>query len=67
MSEQTRHSGMSVTLALGLGLGLGALCTWSVGATRSVAAASLQQGRSAAPWMTTWRARVEYQRDVFCL
>jgi hypothetical protein len=48
MSEQTRHSGMSVTLALGLGLGLGALCTWSVGGTRSVAAASLQQGRSAA-------------------
>src|ERR1044071_9998713 len=49
MSEQTRHSGMSVTLALGVGLGLGALCTWSVGGTRSVAAASLQQGRSAAP------------------
>src|ERR1700741_1937804 len=48
MSKQTRHSGMSVTVALGLGLALGALGTWSLGAARAVAAAGLQQGEPAA-------------------
>ena len=48
MIEQTRHSGMSVSLALGLGLVLGALGSWSLGAAREVAAAGLQQGEPAA-------------------
>ena len=48
MSEQKRHSGLSVTLALGLGVALGALGTWSYGAAREVAAAGLQQGPASA-------------------
>jgi hypothetical protein len=48
MSEQTRHSGVSVTLALGLGLVVGALGAWSLGAAREVAAAGLQQGQAVA-------------------
>jgi hypothetical protein len=48
MSEQTRHSGMSVTLALGLGLALGALGTWSLGPAREAAAAGLAQGQAPA-------------------
>src|SRR5262245_16561495 len=47
MSEQTRHAGMSATVALGLGLVLGVLGTWSLGAGREVAAAGLQQGQAA--------------------
>ena len=48
MSEQKRHSRMSLTLALGVGLALGVLGTWSHGAAREAAAAGLQQGEAAA-------------------
>jgi hypothetical protein len=47
MSEQTRHSGMSVAVALVLGVVVGALGTSSNGAARDVAAAGLQQGQTA--------------------
>src|SRR5437762_13318648 len=38
MSEQTRHSGVNVTLALALGLALGAVGTWSLSAQNQPAA-----------------------------
>jgi 6-bladed beta-propeller protein len=48
MSEQKRHSGLSVVLALALGLALGALGTRSLGEARAAAAAGLQQSQAAA-------------------